>query len=341
MVVKTNRYLGALFGLAVGDSVGAAIEFSQPGSFAPISDMVGGGPFNLKPSEWTDDTSMALCLAESILGTGGFDPVDQMNRYVRWRWDEGYLSSTGKCFDIGVATSRALDAFNAWGEPYVGSIDPKTAGNGSLMRLAPIPMRWRTDLAQTAHYAALSSRTTHAAPEAVDACRYYAVLIALVLNGAGKDQVLATNPDCLGVFENNPLSPAIAEIAAGSHRERKPPQIRGSGYVVHTLEAALWALATTDDFRSGLLKVVNLGEDADTTGAVYGQLAGAIYGVKAIPSEWINKLVMREVIEVYASRLYEYSQYERFPFTGYAALLILWNVRLQLLLPPETKSCLV
>lgn len=271
--------------------------------------MVGGGPFNLKPGEWTDDTSMALCLAESILETVGFDPVDQMNRYVRWQ-DEGYLSSTGKCFDIGVTTSRALEVFKAWGEPYAGSIDLTKAGNGSLMRLAPIPMRWRNDLGQTAHYAALSSRTTHAAPEAVDACRYFAVLIALALNGFSKEQVLTTNPDCLGVLGSNPRSPAIAEIAAGSYRERKPPQIRGSGYVVHTLEAALWALASTGDFRSGLLKVVNLGEDADTTGAVYGQLAGAIYGIDAIPAEWTGKLVMRGLIEDYAMRLFEASEWE-------------------------------
>lgn len=297
-----DRYKGALIGLAVGDALGTSLEFSAPGTFEPISDMKGGGPFNLKPGEWTDDTAMALCLAASILETGGFDPVDQMNRYVRWR-DEGYLSSTGKCFDVGVATSMALDAFKAWGEPYAGSVDPRTAGNGSLMRLAPIPMRWRTDLAQTAHYAALSSRTTHAAPEAVDACRYYAVLIALALNGASKDQVLATNPDCLGVFESNPLSPAIAAIAAGSYRERKPPQIRGSGYVVHTLEAALWALNVSDDFRSGLLKVVNLGEDADTTGAVYGQLAGAIYGIQRIPDEWRAKIVTIGLMEAYALEL--------------------------------------
>lgn len=301
-----DRFRGALIGLTVGDALGTSLEFSLPGTFEPISGMEGGGPFNLKPGEWTDDTSMALCLAESILETGGFDPVDQMNRYVRWR-DEGYLSSTGECFDVGVATSRALDAFKAWGEPYAGSIDPRTAGNGSLMRLAPIPMRWRTDLAQTAHYAALSSRTTHAAPEAVDACRYYAVLIALALSGYSKDEVLATSPDFLGVFENNPLSPAIAAIAAGSYRERKPPQIRGSGYVVHTLEAALWALNASDDFQSGLLKVVNLGEDADTTGAVYGQLAGAVYGVEAIPSAWVNKLAMHDLIEVYAGGLFDCS----------------------------------
>ena len=269
--------------------------------------MIGGGPFNLNPGEWTDDTSMALCLAESILETGGFDPVDQMQRYVRWR-DEGHLSATGACFDIGVATSRALDGFKQWGEPYAGSINPRTAGNGSLTRLAPIPMRWRTDLKQTAYYAALSSKTTHAAQEAVDACRYYAVLIASALEGVDKSELLAPNPALLGIFDEDPICPAIAAIAAGEYRDREPPVIRGSGYVVHTVEAALWALITTDDFRSGLLKVVNLGEDADTTGAVYGQLAGAIYGRGAIPAEWVKNLSMQELIGAYASKLYELSQ---------------------------------
>lgn len=138
------------------------------------------------------------------------------------------------------------------------------------MRLAPVAMRWRTDLNKVDHYAGLSSRKTHAAHEAIEACRYYAVMIALALSGTSKDQLLKTNPDCLGMFDNNPLSPAIAEIAGGFYRKRKPPQVHGGGYSVHTLEAALWALATSNDFRSGLLKVVNLGEDADTSGLYMG-----------------------------------------------------------------------
>jgi ADP-ribosylglycohydrolase len=306
VTVSESRYKGTLVGLAVGDAVGTTLEFSSPGEFEPISDMVGRGPFKLKPGEWTDDTSMALCLAESILETDGFDPLDQMRRYVRWR-DEGYLSATGECFDIGVATSRALDVFKTWGEPYAGSIEARSAGNGSLMRLAPVPMRWRANLKETIHYAALSSKTTHAATEAVDACRYFSVLIALALGGVGKMELLSPNPSFLELFDEEPLSPAIAAIAAGSYRDREPPEIRGSGYVVRTLEAALWALNSTNDFQSGLLKVVNLGEDADTTGAVYGQLAGAIYGIDAIPHEWLSKLAMRELIEGYAQRLYEVS----------------------------------
>lgn len=305
---EENRYLGTLVGLATGDAVGTTLEFKTPGSFEPITDMVGGGPFDLKPGEWTDDTSMALCLAESILKSGGFDPKDQMERYLRWR-DEGYLSVTGECFDIGMATDAALTHFFELGEPYAGSTDPRRAGNGSLMRLAPVPMRWRRDLAETIEFAALSSRTTHAAAEAIDACRFYAVLIASALNGMPKDKLLDPDAAHMALFEEAPLAPAVANIAKGSYYHRKPPQIRGSGYVVHTLEAALWALATTNDFRTGLLQVVNLGEDADTTGAVYGQLAGAIYGVEAIPEEWREQLAMHELIEGYALQLLTHSKF--------------------------------
>ena len=134
-----DRFRGCLLGLAVGDAVGTTLEFKPPGSFKPIHDMVGGGPFSLKPGEWTDDTSMALCLATSLLEKNGFDPKDQMDRYCRW-WKEGYLSSNGRCFDIGNTVSAALALYGRTGDPIAGSTNPQSAGNGSIMRLAPVPM---------------------------------------------------------------------------------------------------------------------------------------------------------------------------------------------------------
>jgi len=136
-----DRYRGCLLGLACGDAVGTTVEFSPPGTFEPVTDMVGGGPFDLEPGQWTDDTSLALCLAESLLERGGFDPVDQLQRYVRW-WKEGHWSSTGRCFDIGMATRNALFRFQETGNPFCGSTDARSAGNGSIMRLAPVPMRF-------------------------------------------------------------------------------------------------------------------------------------------------------------------------------------------------------
>src|SRR5262245_22893371 len=134
-----ERYRGCLLGLAAGDALGTTLEFRPPGSFSPIDDMVGGGPFGLKPGQWTDDTSMALCLAESLIECLGFDPADQMERYVRW-YRQGHLSSAGWCFDIGGTTSSALRRYMNDRNPYAGPTGPTTAGNGSIMRLAPVPL---------------------------------------------------------------------------------------------------------------------------------------------------------------------------------------------------------
>ena len=136
-ITLSDRYRGSLLGLACGDAVGTTVEFMPRGSFTPVADMVGGGPFNLKPGQWTDDTSMALCLAESLLRKGGFDAKDQMGRYLNW-WKWGYLSATGDCFDIGMTVREALAIYEQNGDPFAGSTHPYSAGNGSMMRLAPV-----------------------------------------------------------------------------------------------------------------------------------------------------------------------------------------------------------
>ena len=303
--MDVDRYRGCLVGLAVGDALGTTVEFKQPGSFPPVQDMVGGGSFELQPGQWTDDTSMALCLTESLLECDGFDPRDQLGRYVRW-YRTGYLSSTGRCFDIGNTVRRALETFERTGEPYAGPADPDSAGNGSLMRLAPVPMFYADDLDAAVARSAESSRTTHQAPESVDACRLLGGLIVLALRGTSKEELLGTEPPALAaIWRDQPLCPRIAEIAAGSFRRKSPPAIRGSGYVVHTLEAALWAVHHAHSFRDGALLAVNLGEDADTTGAVYGQLAGALFGLSGIPNAWIERLAMRETILSYTERLWD------------------------------------
>jgi len=303
----SERYHGSLIGLAVGDAVGTTLEFKSPGSFKPISDMVGGGPFGLEPGQWTDDTSMALCLAESLIEKKGFDAKDQMDRYVSW-YRDGYLSSTGVCFDIGNTTVAALNTFIRTGDPISGSTSENAAGNGSLMRLTPIPMFYRKNPVLASEMGAKSSMTTHRAPQAVDACRYFTGLIVGALNGTDKEELLSDRyHPRKNYFKDDPLHPAVDEVAAGSFKHREPPEIVGSGYVVETLEAALWAFHRTDNFKDGLLKVVNLGNDADTTGEVYGQLAGAYYGESGIPAEWIEKLSLLDIIKDYADKLYKLS----------------------------------
>ena len=165
------------------------------------------------------------------------------------------------------------------------------------MRLAPVAMFFAGDPVRAVARAADSSRTTHGADEAVDACRYFAMLLVRALEGATKEQILS------GGGAGMTLSPAIAEIAGGSFKRREPPEIVGSGYAVRSLEAALWAFHRSTDFRSGALLAVNLGDDADTTGAIYGQIAGAHYGVHSIPASWRQKLSMREEIETLSDGL--------------------------------------
>jgi ADP-ribosyl-[dinitrogen reductase] hydrolase len=285
-----DRFWGSLLGLAAGDALGTTLEFAQPGSFEPLTTIVGGGPFDLEPGQWTDDTSMALCLADSLVQCNGFDAKDQMERYVRWLRD-GYRSSTGRCFDIGNATYSALSSFERTGEPFSGSTDPNSAGNGSIMRLAPIPLFNYQNPKIALKYAADSSRTTHGAQTAIDACVYMAGLIIGALQGKSKEELLQplfTPVD--GYWEEYKLSPEIEAVAIGSYKNSNPPYIKGSGYVVKSLEAALWAFYNSKTFEKGALMAVNLGDDADTTGAVYVQIAGAYYGVQGIPEHWLDVL---------------------------------------------------
>ncbi|MFG6208208.1 ADP-ribosylglycohydrolase family protein [Pseudomonas retamae] len=290
-----DRYRGALLGLACGDAVGTTVEFKPRGSFQPLTDMVGGGPFHLEPGQWTDDTSMALCLAESLLIKNGFDAVDQMGRYLNW-WQWGYLSSTGECFDIGTTVSLALAKYQQTADPFAGSTDPYSAGNGSLMRLAPVVLFYFPDVQQIQTFAADSSRTTHAAPEAVECCQLLACLIANALAGASKAELRRLSSASFS-------QPKVAAIARGNYLSLSEADIKGSGYSVQSLEAALWCFQRTDSFAAAILQAANLGDDADTTAAITGQLAGAYYGAQGIPAYWLARLHDGAEITAIADRL--------------------------------------
>lgn len=300
---RKQRYRGSLLGLAVGDAVGTTVEFMKPGNFTPVTDMVSGGVFDLEPGQWTDDTSMALCLAESLVAKQAFDAVDQMQRYVRWRWD-GHWSSTGQCFDIGNTTSDSLARFERTGDALSGGTEENTAGNGSIMRLSPVPLYFSDDPLQAIEYAGQSSRTTHALDVCVDACRYLGALIIGAVQGESKQTLLTDHYSPVkGLWQEKPLHPDIAAVAAGSFKNKQPPQIQGAGYVVQSLEAALWAFHNSTSFKQGCLMAVNLGEDADTTAAVFGQLAGTYYGAPGIPLSWRKRLAMSREISQMADSL--------------------------------------
>jgi ADP-ribosylglycohydrolase len=294
---RRDRAIGALLGLAAGDALGTTLEFTRRDSRPPLTDMVGGGPFRLAPGEWTDDTSMALCLARSLLAHRALDPLDLMQRFCRWR-DQGEDACTGRCFDIGATVNAALARFQRTGDPLAGSPDPETAGNGSLMRLAPVAIFWHRDAAQADAAAALQSRTTHAAPAAVDACRVFARLLVRVI--AGEDKRALLEP----WEQTGDLDPAVAAVVAGSWRTKDRDAIRSSGYVVHSLEAALWAVDRAGGFEEAVLLAANLGDDADTVAAIAGQLAGAIWGASGIPERWRHRLARADEIGDLAASLF-------------------------------------
>lgn len=299
-VSTRSRYLGAMMGLAVGDTLGASVEFLPRDSYS-LTDMPTTEIRGVMPGYFTDDTSMALCLAESLIVRKEFDPQDQMERYVRW-YDEGYLSPYNMPFGLGNTVHDAILRYKRDGEPFAGLDHPGTAGNGSLMRLAPIPMFYRKDKVKAEFYAGESSRITHQATEAIDACKLYSKMMVSALNGGSKEEIL----DETGELDS--LSDKVRQIALGSYKTLKRDATLSSGYVIHSLEAALWAFYHTTNFTEGALLAVNLGDDTDTVAAIYGMLAGAYYGVNEIPQAWRDQIVMRNVIEKMATELYLISE---------------------------------
>lgn len=281
-----------LFGLAAGDALGTTLEFTLRDSKAPLTDMIGGGPFGLLPGAWTDDTSMALCLAHSLAECKGFDPEDQMRRYLRW-YRTGYMSSIDHCFDIGSTVGKSLRTFEQTGNPFSGSDDPFSAGNGSIMRLAPVVMYFHDEgEAACRLYAAQSSRTTHGAAECLDACELLAGALWHLAQGEDKET-------CIGKISNIKLrsNGRLKDVQQGRFRQKLRSDISGSGYVTESLEAALWCFYHTDSFREAVLMAANLGDDADTTAAVCGQLAGAFYGKSGIPASWLSLLAKPHLLE--------------------------------------------
>lgn len=289
MTAVRERAIGSLLGLAVGDALGTTLEFSARDSRPRLTGMEGGGPFRLEPGQWTDDTSMALALADSLLACDGLDEQDLITRFVSWM-DDGAYSSTGRCFDIGVTVRGALNRYKATGNPIAGSIDPMSAGNGSLMRLAPMAIRYWDDEDARRDTAARQSRTTHGAPEAVDACVAFADMLSDAIAGKPRSAVLrdrAGDPTYAG---------QIAAIMGGSWRGKTRDAVSSSGYVAHSLEAAIWCVGRTGSFAEAVLLAANLGDDADTVGAITGQLAGALNGYKAIPQPWLGELAQQGLI---------------------------------------------
>ncbi|KAL2864339.1 ADP-ribosylglycohydrolase family protein [Aspergillus lucknowensis] len=309
-----SRIKGSIFGVAVVDALGGPVEFQPRGTFDPVTDFRHNEHFDVPPGTWTDDTSMTLCLAKSLIDSKGeFISQAAIRNYIDW-WEDGYLSATGDCFDIGAGTTKALMTWQGYFDrsPHIQKDDPhgheggqpaidkalkreEFCGNGSLMRVSPIALVYFRNMPEAIANAAASSDVTHPYPTCAEACTIYTRLLVHALNNTSKTNLAADlsttawkDPSLKGRLSGYRT---LSDWAA-----QDEDSIKSSGFVVSTLEAALWAFFTTDSFEAGALRAVNLGWDADTVGAVYGGLAGAFYGFEAIPRRWVGGLQRGEIV---------------------------------------------
>jgi ADP-ribosyl-[dinitrogen reductase] hydrolase len=290
-----SKAVGALVGMAVGDALGTTLEFQRRDANR-IDDMIGGGPFQLQPGEWTDDTSMALCLADSLLAVGRFEARDYATRLSAW-YRDGKNSVNGRCFDIGITTRTALDRFIATNRTGGVPNGFRSAGNAGLVRGAPTTIFCRHRFARAWTFAEAQCRVTHGAVEAISATRFFASRLWDLLNGATKEEALS--PRVL------PVTDRVMLINAGEYKSKTRDQISSSGFVIDTLEAALWSVWTTDNFEDAVLTAANLADDADSVAAAAGQLAGALYSIDAIPERWRARLAWHDHIQGLAVKLFE------------------------------------
>lgn len=292
-----ERVFGSIIGLVVGDALGAPVEFKERGTYSEISQFQSGGEFNLMAGQWTDDTSLALCLIESFNSQKKFHLKDQLNNFYKW-WQFGFLSSTGFCFDIGNTTNAALKRYLLDGLVCGGRLtDPAT--NGALMRLAPVPLFFHHSLNDSIKYSVIQTQTTHAPIECIEASVVLAYVINFALNGKNKKEILKfTHLEYK--FESK-----IKDLLDGAYSLKLESEISAKGFAYNTLEAALYAFNRFDSFKDGLVFVVNLGDDTDTVGAVYGQIAGAYYGINEIPESYRNNIYDKELINNMVEKFWE------------------------------------
>ncbi|MER2535775.1 MAG: ADP-ribosylglycohydrolase family protein [Rhizobiaceae bacterium] len=293
---QRQRAIGSLLGLAIGNALGTLLTEKDRDSYEPIIDIVGGGPFNLKPGEWTNDVPMALALSASLLKSGELDESDLMIRF----WNvvrRGEYRCTEKPVAVDPITLDAIRRWERVGNPIAGSNDPETAGDGSLVRVAPVAIRFWRDWDRLRESAERQSRVTHGAVEAVHSCIAFSEILAGAIEGQSNDQVLRTG--------QTRLAPAIQRVVDGSWRGKNRDDIRSTGNVVDTLETALWCFDLTDSFEDAVVLAANLGGGSDTVTAVTGQLAGAFYGALAIPERFLAELEWRDRIERVAEDLFD------------------------------------
>lgn len=299
--MDSNRILGAVLGHAAGDALGVPVEFQprEARTADPVRGMRGYGAHGQPPGTWSDDTSLMLSLLEGL--KTGVDYRRQAELFVAWR-DEARWTPHGEVFDIGGTTNQAISRLRRGVDPLAaGPAGERDNGNGALMRILPLAFLDDLSDARLADTAMNASRLTHGHPRSQAACVLFVLLARRLLEGAPPAEAYRASLETAGaLFGGSPFvgeKPAFDRYLSGGLAGLDAADIRSSGYVVHTLEAAVWCLLTETGFAAAVLKAVNLGDDTDTTGAVAGGLAGAAYGASSIPGKWLDALARRDDIE--------------------------------------------
>ena len=287
---KYDRIAGCFVGLAIGDALGAPVEFCERGSFEKVTSYRAGGKFNLPAGAWTDDTAMALALAQSLIENDGFDPKDLLTKFSDWM-ENGTNTSTGVCVGVGQNTLRTLGDFRRLGRLEALPFGSKNDGNGSIMRLAPVPCKFSDDIETAKSVAAKQSRTTHASHMVHEANVYISELLARLINGEDYANVKQS-------ISHNEWSYAFSSIIQTNFENIEEKSIPSTGFVIDTLRAAIWAIENSTNFEDAVLLAVNLGDDADTTAAVTGQIAGAICGYSSLPPHLRSGLIKERELYV-------------------------------------------
>lgn len=300
-----NQYIkDALFGVAVGDALGVPVEFMSRDRLTenPVTGMIGYGTHGQPAGTWSDDSSLTFCLADMLCGE--YDLQHLATRFISWRFG-AYWTPRGSVFDIGIATSEAIWRLRQGASPVLaGGNDEYSNGNGSLMRILPL-LFYIKDMPMEERYrhTAEVSSLTHRHQRSINGCFIYLEMALAILQGQTPEQAYQTICQTIPPFLQNDEVSHYERILSGKLRECTAADIRGSGYVVSSLEASIWCLLHTSTYADAVLSAVNLGEDTDTTGAVTGGLAGLTYGWASIPADWVNVLAKRDAIDVLIANL--------------------------------------
>lgn len=303
--------LGALWGSVVGDALGVPVEFHsrQERDLDPVKEVRGFGTYNQPPGTWSDDSSLMLCSLHSLLERG-FDLADMGQRFVRYLSD-AYMTPHGSVFDVGIATATAIDKLRAGCIPEEsGGKSERDNGNGSLMRILPIALYFhRESPEQIVSRAHLASRITHGHRRSQLACGYACLLLSRLLQGDSALVAYQTVNKQVKILYSDPAwqteLPHFARILSGGLAELPRSSLRGSGYVVHTLESSVHLLLCEASYSDAVLGAINLGEDTDTTACVTGGFAGALHGSDAIPTAWLAPLARRDDLQTWFQRFVE------------------------------------